>query len=33
VTLLRQEMTEHPELLTDLDLTLTDRALTSAAAA
>jgi hypothetical protein len=26
-------MTEHPELLTDFDLTLTDRALTSAAAA
>jgi len=33
VTLLRKEMTEHPELLTGLDLTLTDRALTSAAAA
>lgn len=33
VTLLRQEMTQHPELLIDLDLTLTDRALTSAAAA
>lgn len=33
VTLLRKEMTEHPELLTDFDFVLTDRALTSAAAA
>jgi hypothetical protein len=33
VTLLRKEMTEHPELLTDFDFSLTDRALTSAAAA
>jgi DDE superfamily endonuclease len=33
ITLLRQEMVEHPELLTEFDLTLTDRALTSSAAA
>ena len=33
VTLLRKEMVEHPELLTDFDVTLTDRALTSSAAA
>lgn len=33
VTLLRKEMTEHPELLTDLEITLTDRALIRAAAA
>jgi hypothetical protein len=33
VTLLRKEMTEHPEMLTDFDIALTDRALTSAAAA
>jgi len=33
ITLLRKEMVEHPELLTEFDLTLTDRALTSSAAA
>jgi hypothetical protein len=33
VTLLRKEMVEHPELLEELDITLTDRALTSSAAA
>ena len=33
VTLLRKETVEHPELLTDFDVTLTDRALTSSAAA
>ena len=33
ITLLRQEMVEHPELLTPLDLSLTDHSLTSAAAA
>jgi hypothetical protein len=33
VTLLRKEMVEHPELLEELDVTLTDRALTSSAAA
>lgn len=33
VTLLRKEMVEHPELLKELDLNLTDRALTSSAAA
>jgi len=33
VTLLRQEMTQHSELLTHLDLTLTHRALATAAAA
>jgi hypothetical protein len=33
ITLLRQEMVDHPELLAPLDLTLTDRGLTSAAAA
>lgn len=33
VTLLRKEMTEHAEMLTDFDIALTDRALTSAAAA
>jgi hypothetical protein len=33
ITLLRKEMVDHPELLRDFDLTLTDRALTSAAAA
>jgi hypothetical protein len=33
ITLLRQEMVEHPELLASLDLTMTDRSLTSAAAA
>jgi hypothetical protein len=33
VTLLRKEMVEHPELLQEFDLTLTDRALTSSAAA
>jgi hypothetical protein len=33
ITLLRQEMVEHPELLAPLDLSLTDRSLTSAAAA
>lgn len=33
ITLLRKEMAEHPELLTDLDFTITDRALTSGAAA
>jgi len=33
VTLLRKEMVEHPELTQDLELNITDRALTSAAAA
>ena len=33
ITLLRKEMVEHPELLKEFDLTLTDRALTSSAAA
>jgi len=33
ITLLRKEMTEHPELLKSLDLKTTDRALTAAAAA
>lgn len=33
VTLLRKEMVEHPELLKHLDVNLTDRALTSSAAA
>ena len=33
VTLLRKEMVEHPELLQEFDITLTDRGLTSAAAA
>ena len=33
ITLLRQEMVEHPELLAPLDLSLTDRSHTSAAAA
>jgi hypothetical protein len=33
ITLLRKEMVEHPELLQEFDLTLTDRALTSSAAA
>ena len=33
VTLLRQEMIEHPELLKEFDVSITDRALTSAAAA
>lgn len=33
VTLLRKEMVEHPELLRTLDITLTDRGLTSSAAA
>jgi len=33
ITLLRKEMVEHPELLAPLDLPLTDRSLTSAAAA
>jgi hypothetical protein len=33
ITLLRKEMVEHPELLTDLDITLTDHGLVSAAAA
>ena len=33
ITLLRKEMVEHPELLRDFDVTLTDRALTRAAAA
>lgn len=33
VTLLRKEMVEHPELLTDLDIAITDRTLTKAAAA
>ncbi len=33
ITLLRKEMVEHPELLTDLNVHMTDRALTSAAAA
>jgi hypothetical protein len=33
VTLLRKEMVEHPELLREFDLTVTDRALTSSAAA
>lgn len=33
VTLLRKEMVEHPELLKEFDITLTDRALTSSAAA
>ncbi|MEK7750311.1 MAG: hypothetical protein AAB654_00240 [Acidobacteriota bacterium] len=33
ITLLRKEMVEHPELLREFDLTLTDRALTSSAAA
>lgn len=33
ITLLRKEMVEHPELLTDLDIALTDRTLTNGAAA
>lgn len=33
ITLLRKEMVDHPELLDELDLKLTDRALTSSAAA
>lgn len=33
ITLLRKEMVEHPELLQQFDVTLTDRALTSSAAA
>jgi hypothetical protein len=33
ITLLRKEMVEYPELLKEFDLTLTDRALTSSAAA
>jgi hypothetical protein len=33
VTLLRKEMVEHPALLNELDLNMTDRALTSSAAA
>ena len=33
ITLLRKEMVEHPELLAPLDLPVTDRSLTSAAAA
>lgn len=33
VTLLRKEMVEHPELLKQFDVSITDRALTSAAAA
>jgi hypothetical protein len=33
VTLLRKEMVEHPELVRTLDITLTDRGLTSSAAA
>lgn len=33
ITLLRKEMVEHPELLQAFDVTLTDRALTSSAAA
>jgi hypothetical protein len=33
ITLLRKEMVEHPELLKEFDVTLTDRALTSSAAA
>jgi hypothetical protein len=33
ITLLRKEMVEHPELLQEFDLALTDRALTSSAAA
>ncbi len=33
VTLLRKEMVEHPDLLQEFDLALTDRALTSSAAA
>lgn len=33
ITLLRKEMVAHPELLTDLDITVTDRTLTSGAAA
>jgi hypothetical protein len=33
ITLLRKEMVEHPELLQEFDVTLTDRALTSSAAA
>lgn len=33
VTLLRKEMVEHPELLKEFDVAITDRALTSAAAA
>jgi len=33
VTLLRKEMVEHPELVNEFDVTLTDRALTSSAAA
>jgi len=33
VTLLRKEMVEHPELLREFDLTVTDRALTNSAAA
>lgn len=33
VTLLRKEMVEHPELLVELELHITDRALTSSAAA
>ena len=33
ITLLRKEITEHPELLLDLDLNPSNRALTAAAAA
>lgn len=33
ITLLRKEMVDHPELLKDFDVTLTDRALSSSAAA
>ena len=33
ITLLRQEMVQHPKLLAPLDLTMNDRTLTSAAAA
>ncbi len=33
ITLLRKEMVDHPELLKEFDLTLTDRAFTSSAAA
>jgi hypothetical protein len=33
ITLLRKEMVEHPELVKEFDVTLTDRALTSSAAA
>jgi hypothetical protein len=33
ITLLRKEMVDHPELLEEFDVTLTDRALTSSAAA